>query len=201
MKADQRSATVPEPTGRWAISELKGSKLWAVQVGGVLVFGVSLVLGLMLRGLYQGTGEGSVTMTGLWDLLILLVGVAAVLVLHEAVHGILFRVFGGRARFGAKLLGRIMPVLYATSDVRIPRNRYLVVCLGPFVIISLGLLLVGILADGDGTALLALLLMAVNTGGSLGDMIMSHKLREHNPMVLFQDREDGFLWWSEHATD
>ena len=180
---------------------MKGSKLWAVQLGGVLVFGVSLVFGLILRGLYRETGEGSVTMTGLWDLVILLVGIAAVLVLHEAVHGILFRVFGGRTRFGAKLLGRIMPVLYATSDVRMPRDQYLVVCLGPFVIISLGLLLVGILVDGDGTALLALMLMAVNTGGSMGDMVVSHKLRMHSPTTLFQDREDGFLWWSSRTDD
>lgn len=201
MKSDQRSTTVPEPTGRWAISGMKGAKLWAVQLGGVLVFGVSIVLGLILRGLYQGTSEGSVTMTAVSDLLILLLGVAAVLVLHEAVHGMLFRVFGGRVRFGARLLGRVMPVLYATSDVRMPRNRYLVVCLGPLVIISLGLLVVGILADGDGTALLALLLMAVNTGGSLGDMMMAHKLRQHDHRTLFQDREDGFLWWSSDSNN
>jgi hypothetical protein len=96
---------VPEPTGRWTISELKGAKPVALQLGGVLMFGVSLMLGLILRGLYQGTMEGSVAITGFSDLLFLLVGVVGGLVLHEAVHGILFRVFGGRARFGAKLLG------------------------------------------------------------------------------------------------
>ncbi len=201
MESNQRRATVPEPTGRWMASELKASKLWAVQVGGVLVFGVSLVLGLILRGLYQGTGEGGVTITGPSVLLILLGGVAAVLVLHEVIHGILFRVFGGRVRFGAKLLGRVMPVLYATSDVRMPRNRYLVVCLGPFVIITLGLLVAGIVARSDGTAMLALLLMAGNAGGSVGDMIVSHKLRMHSRTTLFQDREDGFVWWSSDSND
>ncbi len=201
MEADQRSATVPEPSGQWRISDLKGSKLVAVQAGGVLTFVVSLVLGLIIRGVYQGTGEGSVTISGFSDLLFLLVGVVAVLVLHEAVHGILFGVFGGRARFGAKLLGRVMPVLYATSDVRLPRNRYLVVCLGPFAILTLGLLLAGVLVRGDGTAMLALLLMAVNAGGSVGDMVLSHKLRMHSPSTLFQDSEDGFLWWSSHADE
>ncbi len=201
MEADQRSTTVPEPTGRWKIGDLQGPKLLALQVAGVLLFVVSLVLGLMLRGLYQGTAEGSVTITGVSDLLFLFVGIVAVLVLHEAVHGILFRVFGGKVRFGAKLVGRAMPALYATSDVRMPRNQYIVVSLAPFVIISLGLLVVGIVADGDGTAVLALLLMAGNSGGSVGDIMMAHMLRKHDPGTLFQDKEDGFLWWSVDANE
>ena len=136
----------------------------------------------------------SVSVDSLTPVLILLGSIAGIVVLHEAIHAALFKLYGGTPRFGVKLIGRFLPVAYTTSTLQMSRNRYMVVCLGPFVLLTAILLPIGVLAHSDGTATFALLLMALNAGGSVGDFVQAGVLRRYDRGTLFQDTEDGFNW-------
>ncbi len=74
------------------------------------------------------------------------------------------------------------------------RNSYIVVCLAPFASLTAVLLLVGILATSDTGAALALLMMALNASGSVGDFVTARMLLRYEPDTVFQDTEDGFAW-------
>jgi hypothetical protein len=115
--------------------------------------------------------------------------------LHEAVHGVLFLVLGAKPRFGMKLIGKFIPVAYTTSTVPIRRNQYLLVCLGPFLMLTLIFMIPGILATNDNNAALALMAMALNMSGSIGDLIVAYKVRRYDRLTLFGDTEDGFKWY------
>ncbi|MBE9505842.1 MAG: DUF3267 domain-containing protein [Chloroflexi bacterium] len=118
------------------------------------------------------------------------------IVLHEGVHGALFRVFGGKPRFGVKLAGRFFPVaFYATSGAPVRRNQYLLVMLGPFLLLTPVFLLIGILADAEVVITLAILATAMNAGGSIGDLMMAWRIRRLSRETLFEDTEDGFNWY------
>ncbi len=180
--------------GQWQIRDLRREALVAVQVGAVLVFAASFVMGGALRGLLGPSQELSIAVDSVVEVLAVPISIVAVILLHELVHAALFALAGGRPRFGAKLIGRVLPVVYATSTVHLSRDRYLLVCLGPFVALTLGCLLIGILASADNTAALALLLMALNAGGSVGDFVTAWQLVKHERATTFQDTEDGFIW-------
>ena len=184
-----------EFAGRWKIN-LKGWSLVTMVAGGILVFGLSFVLGIIIRDLLRGVYEGQISFGGLISLPIILGVIVATIILHEAIHGVLFLVLGGKPRFGVKLVGRFFPVAcYATSTVPILRNQYLLVCLGPFLTLTLVFLVIGILATTDNSAALALMAMAMNAGGSIGDLMMAWKIRRHGRKTLCEDTEDGFNWY------
>jgi len=194
MESNQNGSDSDTDAGQWQLRDLKGPALAAVQVGAVLVFGMAFALGGVLRGVLRGTSELNVSVDSLTPVLVFLAAIPLILVLHEAIHTALFRLYGGTTRFGVKLIGRILPVAYATSTLRMPRNRYLVVCLGPFVLLTAILLPIGVLAHSDNAATLALLLMALNAGGAVGDFVQARQLLRYDRSVLFHDTEDGFLW-------
>jgi len=184
-----------EFAGRWKIN-LKGWSLVTMVAGGILVFGLSFVLGIIIRYLLRGVYEGQISFGGLISFPIILGVIVATIILHEAIHGVLFLVLGGKPRFGVKLVGRFFPVAcYATSTVPILRNQYLLVCLGPFLMLTPVFLAIGILATTDNSAALALMAMAMNAGGSIGDLMMAWKIRRHGRKTLCEDTEDGFNWY------
>jgi len=164
--------------------------------GGILVFGLSFVLGIIIRDLLRGVYEGQISFGGLISFPIILGVIVATIILHEAIHGVLFLVLGGKPRFGVKLVGRFFPVAcYATSTVPILRNQYLLVCLGPFLMLTLIFMLSSILATTDNSAVLALMAMAMNVSGSIGDLMVAWKIRRHGRKTLYEDTEDGFNWY------
>jgi hypothetical protein len=67
--------------------------------------------------------------------------------------------------------------------------------LTPFIIVTLAFLVTAILANTGSIVVLALAVMAMNVGGSLGDFIMAWKIRQHDGRTLFEDMEDGFSWY------
>jgi hypothetical protein len=71
----------------------------------------------------------------------LLVALPATFVAHEAVHGLVFRAFGGRPRFGAGMTYG-MPYFYAACPGQwFVRDRFLIVGLAPLVILDAAALL------------------------------------------------------------
>ncbi len=180
--------------GRWLLS-LKGWPLVVLLVIGAAIFGLTIVLGLTIRGLLRGYLEGPANLGEFFIPLVLGVFVAHI-VLHEGVHGALFRVFGGKPRFGVKLAGRFFPVaFYATSGAPVLRNQYLLVMLAPFLLLTPAFLLTGILANADIAITLAILATAMNASGSVGDLFMAWKIRRHSRETLYEDTENGFNWY------
>jgi len=183
-----------EFAGHWQL-KLKGRTLIILLASAVIVFGLTFILGLTIRGLLRGYLEGQVNVGGFFFLIVLGV-IVAVIILHEAVHGVLFLVLGGKPRFGVKLVGRLFPVaFYATSSAPLLRNQYLLVILAPFLTLTLVFLAIGILANAEGIAALAIMAMAINTSGSIGDLMTAWKLRLHGRKTLYEDTENGFNWY------
>jgi hypothetical protein len=180
--------------GHWQI-KVKGLALVAMVSAGILIFGLSFGLGIIIRGLLRGAYEGKFSVGGLISFPIILGIIVAVVILHEAIHGVLFQIVGGKPRFGFKLIGRFFPVAYTTSTVPIRRNQYLLVCLGPFLMLTLICMLSGIVANTDNSAFLALMAMALNMSGSIGDLIVAYKVQRYGRWTLFEDTQDGFKWY------
>ena len=180
--------------GRWQL-HLKGGALVVLLAFGVVLFGLTIVLGLAVRVLLRGPFEGTVSISGseLLFLPILLGVFIAFFVLHEAIHGALFLVFGGKPRFGAKVIGRFFPVaFYATSGAPLSRNQYLLVALAPFFLLTPAFLLIGLLADAQGTIALAMVAAAMNAGGSAADLMAGGKIWRGSRETLYEDTESGF---------
>jgi hypothetical protein len=183
--------------GQWQLN-VKGWSGVTLTIAVILLFILSLFLGLMLHGLITGVKEFSFSISaGELIFLLLPAGViAATIILHEAVHGFMFLAMGSKPRFGFRLLGRFFPVAYVTSSRLLSRNRYLLVCLSPFLIITAISFVVSIIAASSGIILLALLAMAMNISGSIGDLIAGRNILRHNRAILFEDTQDGFTCYS-----
>jgi len=183
-----------ELKGQWRLN-VKGWALIAILSGSVLVFGLSLILGIIIRGLFNGIWEGTISITG-WIFFPIVLGlIVAVIILHEAVHGLLFLILGGKPRFGFKLIGHCFPVAYATSSAPIRRNQYLLIALSPFLILTPIFMIIGVLATTDNMATLALIAVALNIAGSIGDFAASCNMLRHSRKALFTDTEEGFNWY------
>jgi len=134
--------------------------------GTVLFF---LALGI-LDALY-GSGEYSLG----FNRQLILAALASVfvyfgtLVLHEGVHGFFFWLFGGRPQYGVGSIGWFFPYAYATS----PGDPFTffqmtTICLAPFVVLSVGSLVLMSLVPGLST--LAGVAFVTNFSGAIGDL-------------------------------
>ena len=189
-----------EFAGHWQIN-LKGWSLVWLLAGGTIIFGLTIILGLTIRGLLRGYLEGPANLGGFFFPLVLGVFVAYI-ILHEAVHGVLFLVFSGKPRFGVKLVGRFFPVaFYTTARAPILRNQYLLVSLAPFLTLTPAFLVIGILANAEGIVALAIMAMAMNVSGSIGDLMTAWKIRRHGRKTLYEDTENGFNWYVPSRPD
>ena len=95
----KRTATVDheappkyEFAGHWQIN-LKGWSLVRLLAGGSIIFGLSFILGLTIRGLLRGYFEGQVSLGGGFFPILIILGVfVAFIILHEGIHGLMFQV-------------------------------------------------------------------------------------------------------------
>jgi hypothetical protein len=151
-----------------------------VTVAGLFVFS----LPVMLR---SGSASGSFQV-GLVDLLLLVALTALLMVAHEAIHGLVMRGFGARPRFGATLVGHVVPALYTTADGhRFTRRQYLVVAAAPAVTISS----LGFLACFGPWAAYLIVPLAIHLGGCVGDgFAVLRALREPSTTTC-EDLRDG----------
>jgi hypothetical protein len=189
--------TVPpqyEFKGEWQIKQ-KSSVTVALTAGAVLVFILSLVLGIVVRGLLRATWEAGISVKGPAFIVVVLGIIVAVIIVHECIHAVLFLIAGGKPRFGFKIVSRFFPAIYTTSETPVTRNFYLLVCLGPLIILTLALLITAVLANNDNVVVLSLLAMAMNARGSIVDIIVARRVSKHLRTALFKDREDGFAWY------
>jgi hypothetical protein len=130
----------------------------------------------------------SSSLSGLiWPLVWILAITVGMLVLHEAVHGILFWIFtANRPRFGF----RGYYAFAAAPEWYIVRRFYLIVALAPAVLITMFGIAAIFLVTED--MLLGLLfLMTANFSGSVGDMMVAFWLVRKPNETLVQDSGDS----------
>ncbi len=183
-----------EVAGHWQIN-FKGWALVVLAAGAVIVFGLTIILGLIARGILQGSTDFHISVVLAFPIFLAII--ATVVILHEGIHGLVFLIFGGKPRFGVKRIGRFFPVaLYASATGPfLSRNHYLLVGLAPFLVLTPIFLLTGILIRDGGGALIALTAMATNVAGSTGDLMVAWKVRQLGGGTLFEDTADGFNWY------
>ena len=113
---------------------------------------------------------------------------AAILPLHEALHGAAILALGGRPRFGLKL-----PLAaYCTAPGQLfTRNGYLAVALAPLVVLSAAGAVATWLAPDLGACLIFGL--AGNISGAVGDLTAIARLLRLPPGVLIADTATGYV--------
>jgi Putative zincin peptidase len=135
-------------------------------VGLLLFFAFGLAFLHLAAALYPGIVFGISNYSALWGVLAFLLAYAAVLVLHELVHGLFFVIMTrARPHFGLKQM-----YAYACApDWYIPRNQFLLVGLAPLILITLaGFISLPLLSPSLAT--FTLFAMAVNASGAIGDL-------------------------------
>ncbi len=174
------------------ITQRKGLILWLNLLGGVglFVFGALFVVLMLLVRPAAAVGEITFSLTGAtwWvPLLHVLLVTVAMIVLHEAVHGLAFRLLNGEwgtfAFKGAYAYA-------AAADWYMPRNRHLVAAVAPLVGLSLlGVLLMAIVPLGWLPDLL--LFLVLNAAGAVGDLFMVGWLLRKPRAAYVRDYGDG----------
>ncbi len=162
----------------------------AIQVVGTLLFfafgWLFFRFGLLMRR--EAFGR-SLTLSGFLGLLVAMV---VVIILHEAVHGVLFWAYTRELpRFGFKGI-----FAYAAAPTwYLPRNHHLVAALAPFLVITAaGMALTPWVPAG---ALLAWLFgLTVNAAGAVGDFFVAAVSIMHPPDLLVNDYGEAITLYS-----
>lgn len=160
-----------------ALLWLNGLGLLTALATGVVAFGWYFLL-QSLRAPWPG-GESP------WWLLSVLI--ILVIALHEWLHGLAIRYYGGWPRYGA--IPRKF-VVYATADAYFYRDPFIAIALAPLVVLTgAGLLLMPLLPDVH--ALNVALLVVANGAGAAGDIWMAYVARRYGRDTLILDEADS----------
>jgi hypothetical protein len=130
----------------------------------------------------------------------LIVAVPLTFVAHEAVHGLVFRAFGGRPRFGAGFTYG-MPYFYAACPGQwFVRDRFLLVGLAPLIVLDAIALLLMLPAA---TAFFGASMLAFNTSGAVGDLWAAGVIVQAPRWVEIEDSGPIFTAWAppQHARE
>lgn len=180
-------------TDRWTLKQASSSESLLLVVVGLVAFFGSLAAAAAI--VEAATGSGEVTIDGGTFVVGFLAGLTLGVILHEAVHGVVFMAFGARPRFGFKPWTRFGPVFYAAAPGSyLGKWRYVAAGLGPAVLLTAALAIALALAAESG--LLASVLMwafVLNVAGSAGDMLMMRKVISYPGATRFEDTGEGFV--------
>lgn len=150
-----------------------------VSAGGLAAYGAVALLRY---------GDGSFQIDG-WGLLAMLLGVVALVVAHEGLHGVAMVPFGARPSFGVGVAGGVLPYAYTTaSGHRFDRVAYVVVALGPSVVLTPVAAALVLGAPGGGWLVVP---AAVHLGGCVGDWWLVRLALRQPPGSRFEDLKEG----------
>ncbi len=135
--------------------------------------------GNLLWGALAGTG----------NLVLLLLGVFAMIIIHELVHGLIFWLI---TRDRPVFAFRFLYAYAAAPSWFIPRNQYIVIGLAPLVLISLAGMLLFLWLPIYGVAV-TLVLISFNAAGAVGDLAISGWLLTKNADLYICDQGDAAL--------
>ena len=144
--------------------------------------------GFLLFAIYAGRLPGTFSLS-IAQAAAIIPGIVALVILHEAVHGLMMRLYGARPQYGV-LWKQLM--FYATSPgYAFRRNSYILIALAPLLVVS-GLAVLGVfLLQGTQWLWLLILLFTFNAGGSSGDLWMVFTVLRHHKTAYVVDERDG----------
>jgi len=102
-------------------------------------------------------------------------------IIHEGIHGLAYKVFGGTVKYGFK---GIYAYTQEISEIPIDRTKFLIVLLAPLTVMSLLTLVLPIWLGG--------IIFLLNLLGASGDLYMSFRLIRYNSNSKIVDRIYGF---------
>jgi hypothetical protein len=127
---------------------------------------------------------------------ILVVLVVMLLTIHELIHGFFFWVFTRSRPFFAI---RLFYAYAGAPDWYIPTRQFAFIAVGPLVIINaVGLLLM--LLGPESWVLFIAFVVAFNTGGSMGDLLVLTRLFKLSPTSLVNDTGDVITFYEHPST-
>ncbi|MDM9385505.1 DUF3267 domain-containing protein [Chlorogloeopsis sp. ULAP01] len=140
----------------------------------------------------------SQTWTGFLTFLAFVVIFFGTLVIHELLHGLAFRAFGGSPRYGIKVK-YFFPYAYATSPGDIfSRNAFVTIGLAPLIVIDLVcLVLLAIFPQ----ATWLVWVLVINTSGASGDIWMAILLLRCPQLIQVEDRRAGMAIYTPGEID
>ncbi len=193
MKATQ---TLPENYRCIGTFDLRNNNSALLQLNllGVVLFALStglftaILAALRPEDTRQGLALGISSIAGIVQVVLVVLAVtAAMIVLHEAAHGICFWIFTGTApKFGFKLT-----YAYAAApDWYLPKYAYLVTALAPLVLLSLaGVALMPVVPPG--AFIVLLLFLVTNASGAIGDLWVVRWLLHQPDACYANDQGDA----------
>jgi Putative zincin peptidase len=115
----------------WKISEKSSRLVWL----NLLSIPLAVVFGIGFFIFVQLIGRSPKFVLRNDEILIFLIGIVAVLAVHEFVHGLIMQSFGARPRYGFFLKGLMF---YAKAPgYAFKRNQYIIIVLGPLVSLTI----------------------------------------------------------------
>ncbi|HEY9246366.1 MAG TPA: DUF3267 domain-containing protein [Candidatus Methanoperedens sp.] len=119
-------------TGRLEFSKELVYVLIGIWILGLFAFGFIF---LYLYSLFTGKEGGEFNITP--SSMILAISLfASTCILHELIHDFFFSLYGGKPRYGGGTYF-ILPYLYTTTKTIFPRNRLIIICIAPLLVISI----------------------------------------------------------------
>lgn len=159
---------------------------------GVIIFIVLSSFAALIRPGLMDT-SGIITVGGM---VALIVAVVLLMTIHELIHGFFFWVF---TRNKPVFAIRLFYAYAGAPDWYIPTRQFMIVALGPLVIIGVvGMLLM--LLVPESWVLMIAILVALNTGGSIGDFLVFTRLLKLSPTSLANDTGDVMSFYERPST-
>ena len=157
-------------------------------VGAIFFVGIDIIAYMAQMHRTSGRLDG-------WGLLVWvvinIVSYVVMIVVHEAIHGLVFAFWGGKPYFGAKL-----PVAFfcGAKNQIFRRNAYVVVGLAPLVVITVAGIVLTLVAPG--LAAYVLLGTVGNVSGAAGDVWAVFRILRQPAHMLVEDTESGYRVWA-----
>ena len=163
--------------------------LIAVPIAALSFFLLLIFAGFVRPSLINTTSTITV---GVW---VVVLGLMVLLfTIHELIHGFFFWLFTrSRPIFAIRLF-----YAYAGApDWYIPTRQFMIVALGPLVIIGVVGMLLMLLVPESWVVLIAIM-VALNSGGSIGDLLVFTRLLKLSPTSLANDTGDVMSFYEHH---
>ncbi|WP_155120544.1 DUF3267 domain-containing protein [Haloprofundus marisrubri] len=136
-----------------------------------------------------------------WELVgpgLLSVGLmVGVIVVHEFVHGMMMKRYGGSPNYGFGVTQFVLPYAYATTERPFTRNQFVVVALAPLVVLTAAIFTLAVAFRWS----ILLLPLALNVGGAVGDLWMARLLLRYPETVRVVDETTGLAIYGERGVD
>jgi len=121
---------------------------------------------------------------------------AASIAMHEGLHGIFFKKFTGKVRFGFKLKTGIGPVFYATSEgSKVSKHQFWAIALAPQIGSAVLIALLFAINASESVRWFLFCMVVINFLGGAMDMYMVFWLRRFPKNALVEDTKEGAVIW------